>query len=154
MLHPPPEGAGKVMLVGGEIMRSIVVCSIVAATALLSGCETLSLTALGIGGSAAVNQKINGSPTRTFTAPFSKVKLASIWALKRMGFRTDSMQKTEGGELILGSAGGHEIAVELESITPSATRMKVVARRSTGILIYDSSTAVEIILQTEKRLGV
>jgi hypothetical protein len=70
-----------------------------------------------------------------------------------MGFRTDRMQKTDSGELILGSAGGHEIAVELESITPSATRMKVVARR-TGILNYDGSTAVEIILQTEKRLGV
>jgi hypothetical protein len=134
-------------------MRPIVTCTVIAATALLAGCETLSLTALGIGGSAAVNQKVNGSPTRTFTAPLHKVKLASVWALKRMGFRTDRMQKTDSGELIQGSSGGHEIEVELESITSSATRMKVVARR-TGILNYDGSTAVEIILQTEKRLGV
>jgi len=132
-------------------MRHFVACSVIAATALLSGCETLSLTLLGIGGSAAVGQKMNGSPTRTFTAPFDKVKLASAWALKRMGVLTGSTQKTDNGELILGTAGDREIEVELESITASATRMRVVARRS-GFLNYDSSTAVEIILQTEKGL--
>jgi hypothetical protein len=132
-------------------MRHFVACSVIAATALLSGCETLSLTLLGIGGSAAVGQKMNGSPTRTFTAPFERVKLASLWALERMGVQTGSMQKTGNGELILGTAGDREIEVELESITASATRMRVVARRS-GFLNYDSSTAVEIILQTEKGL--
>jgi hypothetical protein len=120
---------------------------------LLSGCETLSLTLLGVGGSAAINQRMSGSPTRTFTAPFDKVKLASIWALKRMGIRTDGVKRTDNGELILGSAGDREIEVELESITPTATRMKVVARRS-GLFNYDGSTAVEIILQTEKGLDV
>lgn len=132
-------------------MRHFAAVSVIAATALLSGCETLSLTLLGIGGSAAVGQKMNGSPTRTFTAPFDKVKLASLWALKRMGVRAGSAQKTENGELIVGTAGDREIEVELESVTASATRMRVVARRS-GFFNYDSSTAVEIILQTEKVL--
>jgi hypothetical protein len=132
-------------------MRQLAACSVIVAATLLSGCETLSLTMLGIGGSAAVGQRMNGSPTRTFTAPFAKVRLASMRALQRMGIRTDSMTTLDNGELILGTAGDREIEVELESITPSATRMKVVARRS-GLFNYDSSTAVEIILQTEKGL--
>lgn len=132
-------------------MRHFVTC--LAIVILVSGCETLSLTALGIGGSAAVNHKVNGTPTRTFTLPIHKVKRASIGALKRMGIKPGEMKKIENGELILASAGGRDIEVELESITPTATRMKVVARHA-GQFYYDSATASEIIVQTEKGLGV
>jgi hypothetical protein len=134
-------------------MRHFVTCAVLASAALVSGCETLSLTALGIGGSAAVNHKVSATPTRTFTLPLDKVKRASIVALKRMGIKTGEMKKIENGELILASAGGRDIEVELESITPTATRMKVVARHANQFY-YDGATASEIIVQTEKGLGI
>ena len=119
---------------------------------LVSGCEPLSLTALGIGGSAAVNHKMSSTPTRTFTAPLLRVKTASIGALKRMGIATEEVRKVENGELITARAGRREIQVELESLTANTTRMRVLARD--GTLFYDGATASEIIVQTEKVLGV
>lgn len=126
--------------------------TLLAAAGLLAGCEPLSLAALGIGGSAAVNHKVSGTPYRTFTAPLLRVKTASMGALKRMGIKPETNTKIENGELITARAGKREIEVELESLTPNTTRMKVVARD--GGLFYDSATASEIIAQTEKGLGV
>jgi hypothetical protein len=119
---------------------------------LASGCEPLSLTALGIGGSAAVNHKMSSTPTRTFTAPILRVKTASIGALKRMGIATEEVRKVDNGELITARVGRREIQVELESLTANTTRMRVLARD--GSLFYDGATASEIIVQTEKVLGV
>ncbi len=121
------------------------------AVLLLSGCEPLSLTALGIGGSTAVNHKLGGTSYRTFTAPIAKVKTASMQALQRMGIKAGAMKKIENGELITAQAGKRDIEVELESLTPSTTRM-VVARD--GAWFYDSATATEIIAQTGRSLGV
>jgi hypothetical protein len=136
-----------------RILRRSLTCIVMAAAALLAGCETLSLTALGIGGSAAVNHRMNGTPARTFTLPLFTVRMASIGALERMGIKTDGMKQIANGEIITASAGGREIEVELESITPNATRMRVVARTA-GFFSYDGATASEIIVQTEKGLGV
>jgi hypothetical protein len=120
--------------------------------ALLSACEPLSLAALGVGGTAALNHKMSGTPTRTFTASLAKVRMASIGALKRMGITTDGTKKLENGELITARAGNREIEVELEFLTVNTTRMRVIARN--GSLFYDGATASEIIVQTEKGLGV
>jgi hypothetical protein len=132
--------------------RAAAAASLLAAAGLLAGCEPLSLAALGIGGSAAVNHKVNGTPYRTFTASLYRVRIASMGALKRMGIKAQGTTKIENGELITARAGKREIEVELESLTPNTTRMKVVARQ--GGLFYDSATASEIIAQTEKSLGV
>lgn len=127
------------------------VTSAVLAT-LLSGCEPISLTALGVGGSAVLNHKISSTATRTFTAPILRVKTASIGALKRMGIATEAVKKIDNGALITARAGTREIQVELESLTANTTRMRVLARD--GSLFYDGATASEIIAQTEKVLGV
>jgi hypothetical protein len=119
---------------------------------LLAGCEPLSLTVLGIGGSAAVNHKMSSTPTRTFTLPLLKVRSASMVALKRMGMPAEGVKKLDNGEVITAKVGNREIEVELESLTAHTTRMRVVARN--GSLFYDGATAAEIILQTEKGLGV
>ena len=132
--------------------KLLTVAAILGAAGLASGCETLGLAALGVGGSAAVNHKMSGTPTRTFTATLPKVKSASLGALKRMGIKTDGVQKIENGEVISARAGNREIQVELESLTGNTTRMRVVARN--GGFFYDSATASEIIVQTEKSLGV
>lgn len=119
---------------------------------LLAACDPLSLTALGIGGTTAVNHKLGGTSYRTFTAPIGKVKSASISALHRMGIKPGAMKKLENGELITAQVGRRDIEVELESLTASTTRMRVVARD--GGLLYDAATASEIIAQTGKSLGV
>ena len=119
---------------------------------LAAGCETISLTVLGIGGSAAVNHKMNSTPSRTFTLPLLEVRSASIGALKRMGIQAEGVKKIDNGEVIVARVGKREIEVELESLTDYTTRMRVVARD--GGFFYDGATATEIIVQTEKGLGV
>jgi hypothetical protein len=130
-------------------MRHLITCAL---AVMLAGCETLSLTVLGIGGSAAVNHKMSSTPTRTFTVPLLKVKSASIVALKRMGIQAGEVKKLDNGEVITARVGKREIEVELESLTAYTTRMRVVARD--GGFFYDGATATEIIVQTEKGLGV
>lgn len=126
--------------------------ALVISALLLAGCETLSLTLLGIGGSAMVNHQIASTPSRTFTVPLLKVKDASIGALQRMGLYPDEVKKLENGALITAKMGKRQIEVELESVTAYTTRMRVVARN--GGFFYDGATAAEIIVQTEKGLGV
>ena len=132
-------------------MRQLLVALVLAP--LLAGCETLSLTVLGIGGSAAVNHKMASTPSRTFTAPLVIVKNASIGALKRMGVEAEEVKRVDNGEVITAGLGGREIEVELESLSASATRMRVVARNG-SFFSYDGATAAEIIVQTEKVLGL
>jgi hypothetical protein len=125
--------------------------AVCAVALLLSACEPLSMAALGVGGSAAVNHRVGGVGSRTFTASLTRVKSASMRAMQRMGMKTDSSRKTDAGEVILARAGSREIEVEFEALTPQTTRMRVVARD--GPFFYDASTASEIISQTEKYLG-
>jgi uncharacterized protein DUF3568 len=123
----------------------------VAACAMLNACVPLAVTAAGVGGGTAVNHTMQGITYRTFTAPLPRVRSASLTALKQMGIERSGSQKTANGETILAKATGREIEIELESLSPNATRMRVIAKN--GGLFYDSATATEIILQTEKVLG-
>lgn len=122
-----------------------------AATALLCGCDPVSLTAFGVGASAGVSQTLNGISYRTFTAPISKVRGATVAALERMSIKIGSSAKTENGEIIKAKTPDRDIEIELEIISPNTTRMRSVAKKD-GVL-YDSATATEIILQTQKVLN-
>ena len=73
-------------------------------------------------------------------------------ALKRMGIKPDGSEKIELGERLLAKAGDRNIEIELEALTTNTTRMRVVAKKDGGVVV-DSSTAVEIITQTEKSIG-
>jgi hypothetical protein len=132
-------------------MRQFLV--VLAFAPLIAGCETLSLTVLGIGGSAALNHRMASTPSRTFTMPLVHVKAASIRALARMGIVAEEVKQVENGEVITARLGKREIEVELEMLSAQATRMRVVARNG-GPFSYDGATATEIIVQTEKGLGV
>lgn len=118
----------------------------------LSGCAALAVTAAGVGGGAAVSHTLNGITYRTFTAPAANVKTASLGALNRMGIKyTGSAKAEHGAEMLKASATDREIEITLEPLSANSTRMKVVARN--GGIFYDSATATEIILQTERQLG-
>lgn len=118
------------------------------AACVLGGCMPVGVTALGVGGSTAVSHTLNGITYRTFTAPSGKVKRAVMTALEKMDIKLVSTGVEEGTEILTASASGRAIEIQLEPISPNTTRMRVTAR-SSG-LIYDSATATEIILQTER----
>lgn len=121
------------------------------AAAGLAGCESLAITSFGVGASTAVSHTLGGIAYRTFTAPPSRVKAASLAALGRMGIKVGASEKAKEGETLRASAADREIEITLEPISANATRMRVVARN--GGVFYDSATATEIILQTERALG-
>ncbi|MGV0951522.1 MAG: DUF3568 family protein [Azonexus sp.] len=127
--------------------------SILALALATSGCAAVVLTAAAVGGGVAANHQLGGIAYRTFTAPLPRVRSAALTATKRMGIKVDGTEKIEYGERLLAKAGDRNIEIELEALTPNTTRMRVVAKKDGGIIV-DSSTAVEIITQTEKSIGV
>lgn len=121
----------------------------VMALALSAGCAPVALTAFGVGTATGVQHTLNGIAYRTFTVPLPQLRSAATASLNRMGIKVASREKTKEGELIKASASEREIEIELDSITPSTTRMRVAVRNG---LFMDSATGTEIILQTERAL--
>jgi len=120
------------------------------AVAALAACAPLALTTYGVGASTAVSHSLGGITYRTFTAPAQQVKTASLGALNHMGLKLASTEKASGNEVLRATATDREIEITLESLSPNTTRMRVIARN--GGIFYDSATATEIILQTERQL--
>jgi hypothetical protein len=116
----------------------------------LPGCAAVGVTMLGVGAAVGVNQQLGGIVYKTFTEPLPKVRRASMTALKQMDITVAGVEKTKQGELIKASASNRAIEIELESLTPKTTRMRVTAD-SDGIM-KDAATATEIILQTERAM--
>lgn len=114
----------------------------------VAGCMPLGMTALGVGGSTAVSHTMNGITYRTFTAPSSKVKRAVLLALERMDIRVLSTAKEDKTEILNAIASDRDIQILLEPLSANTTRMRVMARNKG--FIFDSATATEIIIQTER----
>ena len=123
-------------------------------TVSLSGCVAAATSAAGMGGSAAITHTMNGITYRTFTAPQSKVRFATIRALDRMQIKliSDSMQDKSNIRLVTAKSSERKIEIQLEPISPNTTRMRVIAKKGTGFF-YDASTAEEIIQQTKLSLS-
>lgn len=129
-----------------KCMAAILACGVVG----LSGCVPLAITGAGVGASAGITHTMGGITYRTFTAPLPKVKSATMAALNRMGINSVKTSKEKANEKILATASDREIEIDLEQLSPNTTRMRAVARSG---FFYDSATATEIIIQTEKALG-
>lgn len=119
---------------------------------LLTACDPISLTAIGIGGGAGVSHTMGGYNYRTFNEPLPKVKKATLVALKRMDIKVESIEKNPEGEVIHATAADRKIEITLEKLSTKTTRLRSIARRNT--LLMDAATATEIIVQTERALGV
>ena len=111
---------------------------------------SLAAGAVALSATAALGHRLNGAAYRTFTAPYPAVKKASLAALKKMGIALDSFGRFEDGEIIYARAEGRKVEIELEPISRRATRIRVSTHN--GGFFYDSATAREIVLQTEKML--
>ena len=118
----------------------------------LTGCEPLALSIVGAGAGTALRYSlVDGVTYRTFTAPAADVKHASLEALQRMGIAFESFDRYEYGELIYARAENRNIEIEIEPISPRATRVRIAAK--SGGFLYDSATASEIVAQTERVLS-
>jgi hypothetical protein len=115
----------------------------------LAGCGAAALAAFGVGASAGVQHTLNGITYRTFTASEPKVKGAALLALNRMGITVAPPGKGGSGDSIRAKANDRDIEVGFEALSSNTTRMRTVAKQG---LFYDSATAYEIIIQTERAL--
>ena len=131
--------------------RHLLLSALVGAAFATTACAPLALTALGVGSATAVNHTLTGVTYKTFTLPMPQVKKASLRALDRMGIKVDGSGPQQGNEVVKATANDRNIEIVLEPISSNSTRMRVTARNSGGIL-FDSATATEIIMQTERVL--
>ena len=124
--------------------------AVAAVAAVLAACEPFALTSFGVGASSAVSHSLGGITYRTFTAPAPQVRVATIGALNRMGIKLEGTEKGAAGEVLRATATDREIEITLERVSRNTTRMRVIARN--GGIFFDSATATEIIIQTERLL--
>ena len=122
----------------------------------LAGCEAIAIGTLGGGTSAGVGAGIShtlgGTVSRTFTASLPNVRAAALATLQRMHIDVLSTGKVKGGEDIYAKSINRSIDIELEEISPNATRMSVTAK--SGFFRSDSATGAEILLQTDREMAV
>jgi len=126
--------------------------ALIFASLLGAGCAPLALTAAGVGGGVAAGHHLGGIAYRTFTEPLPKVRAATRKALARMAIKPERTEKIDHGERIIALVPDRTIEIELESLTPATTRMRVVAKKDDGIVV-DAATAIEVINQTERFIG-
>ena len=116
----------------------------------------MGLTLFGVGAGVAtgssVSYTLDGIAYRTFTATLPQVESATRTALNRMGIKVDATSKTEQGKALSATASDRQIEIEFEAVSSKTTRMRTVAKQ--GMFFKDRATAGEIIMQTEKVLGV
>lgn len=122
----------------------------------LNGCVGVGMTLFGVGAGVATGTSVaytlDGIAYRTFTASLPQVENATRTALDRMGIKVDSTAKTDQGKAIRATSNDREIEIELEMVSSKTTRIRTVAKQ--GIFFKDRATAGEIIIQTEKVLGL
>jgi hypothetical protein len=125
------------------------------AATLLSGCAVAGLTVAGAGAGVAmgngVEHTMSGIGYKTFTAPLGEVRQATLQSLQRMEISVEGEAATDDGWMVTGTARDRTIDIELESLTPRTTRMRVVANKG-QIFFKDAATSTEIILQTAQSL--
>ncbi len=117
----------------------------------LVGCDAFPSTFFGAGASAGmqagVSKTISSIVSQTFTAPLPIVLSAALDALGTMQINVRDITMKESGADITANTKNLDIGIQLEEISPNATRMTVTAR--VGAFPYDSATGAEILRQTE-----
>jgi hypothetical protein len=124
--------------------------------AAFSGCAGVALTLFGVGAGVttgtSVAYTLDGIAYRTFTASLPQVESATRTALDRMGIQVEGTAQLEQGKALRAVSNDREIEIELEMVSQKTTRIRTVAKQ--GFFFKDRATATEIIIQTEKVLGV
>lgn len=118
----------------------------------LSGCALMPFAGAAAvsSGAAGVNYSFTNVAYKTISYPVADVEAALHKALKKMSMKTTKRKATAGVVSITAVTNYLDIDIDLEKITPTATNIKVNAKR--GVFFKDKATATEIIVQTEKNL--
>ena len=117
---------------------------------MLTACEPITLTLLGAGASTGLSHGLGSVAYRTFTAPMKRVNKATLLALKRMGIKVKSVEKTDKGKVIKAITVDRTIEITLEAVSKKTTRIRTIALQDS--IFFDQATATEIVNQTEKAL--
>ncbi len=133
------------------------VISLAAILLTLQGCAAgVGLTLLGVGAGVttgtSVAYTLDGIAYKTFTAPLPQVENATRTALDRMGIKVEATSKIDQGKAIKAVSNDRDIEIELEMVSNKTTRIRTVAKQ--GFFFKDRATATEIIIQTERALGI
>ena len=137
---------------GGHYLLSVV---FIAATIVgLQGCAAVGLTAFSVvAGSAAgvgVGHAMESITYKTFSLPLGVVSRATVMTLDRLDMPVMEVEDTSAGQTITAQAGDRTVEIELDKLTTTTTRMRVVA--SKNWLVRDRATAAEVINQTDRTL--
>ena len=120
----------------------------------LQGCAVLPIAAFsivaGTGASAGVGHTLDSITYKTFSVPLGGLSRATLMTLDRLDMPVMEVENTEEGQTITAQAGDRSVEIELDRLTTTASRMRVVVKKN--ILIRDRATATEIILQTDRTL--
>src|SRR6267378_6097291 len=123
---------------------------------MLQGCAAVGLALFSVGAGVttgtSVGYTLDGIAYRTFTASLPQVENATRTALDRMGIKVEATSKIDQGKAIKAVSNDRDIEIELEMVSNKTTRIRTVAKQ--GIFFKDRATATEIIIQTERALGI
>jgi hypothetical protein len=146
---------GVVPLTACTGLRRIQILLLLGLTLLLflfQGCAAVGITMLGMAAGtvakAGISYTMDGRAQKTFTAPVAEVKTSLLAALGEMALPIVTDEQTEDGQRIVASVESREAQIELEAVTPKATRIRVVVHE--GWWWKDRATAEEIIEQTSR----
>jgi hypothetical protein len=135
--------------------KAAALCAVLLGALSNGGCAavgfTLASAAGGVAMGSGVEHTMSGITYKTFTAPLADLRLATLESLQRMDIAVEGDAQTDDGWMISATARDRLIDVELESLTGSTTRMRVVANKG-QVFFKDAATATEIILQTVQSL--
>ena len=121
----------------------------------LQGCAGLPLAAFsivaGTGAGIGAGHALDSITYKTFSVPLSGLSRAAVMTLDRLDMPVMEVENTDEGQTITAQAGDRTVEIELDRLTTTASRMRVVVKKN--ILIRDRATATEIILQTDRTLS-
>lgn len=133
----------------GRGARIMLMCGALLA---LPGCAAVAITAGSMAAGAGVNHTLSGIAYKTFNHSLDDMRGASLVTLAQMDMEVVMDEQTDEGWEINATAIEREIDIELEQLTASTTRMRVVANEG-EIFFKDGATATEIILITADNLA-
>lgn len=118
---------------------------ILACALLLQGC---ALALVGAGGAAGVaGADYMQQADRTFTAPIDQVHVATTRALAQMDLKPTEDTTTAEGRHIVAHAHDRTIDIDLDTVSPTTTRMSVAVKTYSGLL-RDGATADQVVQKT------
>jgi Protein of unknown function (DUF3568) len=117
---------------------------------LCSGCAALAVSLAGAGAGAGFSHQMNGTASRTFSAPMDKVASATQIAAKKLLLQVDEQLPLDKGQLTRARLSDMDLSLELESLSPTLTRVSVTARKN--LFVLDGATAQEIVAQIERAM--